>query len=105
MGAILGALGFAMSLLAIWFTTEALRRADSNSDALIRPHIRDIKFRLENNRNLLAELDNRMTDLERQVKIAKAENLDAGHLTEQVETIKYGLDQARSFKPSAVYNA
>ncbi len=105
MGAVLGGLGFAMPLLAIWFTTEALRRADSKSDMLIRPHVRALKLSLANNRALLTELDTRLADIERQVKVARANRQEAVQLVDQVEGIKYGLDKARNFKPTAIYNA
>lgn len=105
MGAVLGVLGFMMSLLAIWFTTEALRRADDKSDLLIRPHVRDLKLRLAANKELLTELDNRLADIERQVKVAKANRQESAELMQQVDAVKYGLDKARSFKPTSVYNA
>jgi len=105
MGAILGSLAFVMAFVAIWITTEALRRADGKGDALIRPYVRDIKSRLAENRSLLAELDSRLADIERQVDILKADRQGSAELAEQVGVVRYGLDQARRFSPSNVFNA
>jgi len=105
MGAILGSLAFIMALVSVWITAEALRRADGKGDALIKPYVRDIKARLANNRMLLAELDSRLVNIERQVEILKSDRQGADGLAEQVDAVRYGLEQARSFKPSNVYNA
>ena len=105
MGAVLGALAFIMAFGAIWITAEALRRADGKGDALIKPYVRDIKAQLADNRMLLAELDSRLVNIERQVDILKSDHQGTSHLAEQVDVVRYGLDQARSFKPSNVYNA
>ena len=105
MGAILGALGFIMAFAAIWFTTEALRRADGKGDALIRPYIRDIKSRLSDNQALLLELDKRLGAIERKVENLQHETHASSELQGQVEAVRYGVDQARNFQPSSIYNA
>jgi len=105
MGAVLGSLAFIMAFGSIWLTAEALRRVDSKGDALIKPYVRDIKARLADNRMLLAELDSRLVSIERQVEVLKSDHQGASDLAEQVDVVRYGLDQARSFKPSNVYNA
>jgi hypothetical protein len=105
MGVILGSLGIILSLAAIWMTSEALRRTDGKGEALIRPHVRDIKLRIADNQNLLTQLDNRLVDIERQIGVLKSDRLDTTGLAEQVDAVRYGLDKARSFRPSTVYNA
>jgi len=105
MGAILGALGFIMAFGAIWFTTEAIRRADGKGDALIRPYIRDIKSRMANNQTLLIELDKRLEAIERKVENIQYANHAPPDLQDQVEAMRYGIDQAKTFQPSSVYNA
>jgi len=105
MAVVLGTLAFIMSLGALWLTSEALRRSDGMGEALVRPHLREVKSRLADNTAMLHSIDVRLETLERQVKILMSVRQAPAELGEQTQAIRDTVEDVRRFDPSSVYHA
>jgi len=105
MAVVLGTLAFIMSLGALWLTSEALRRSDGMGEALVRPHLREVKSRLADNRATLHSIDVRLEKLEHQVKILMSVRRAPAELGEQTQAIRDAVEDVRRFDPSSVYHA
>jgi len=105
MAVVLGTLAFIMSLGALWLTSEALRRSDGLGEALVRPHLREVKSRLADNRATPHSIDVRLETIERQVKILMSANRAPAELVEQTQVMRDAVEDVRRFDPSSVYHA
>ena len=107
MTTVIAVLSFAMAFVAIWFTSEAVKRIDNNSDARLRPYFRKINQALDENRDavrtLLARLE-KLEKLEKQVRLLKL----AAEVPHPVETeaaaVHAGINQLQRFTPTVRLN-
>lgn len=105
-GTIFGVIGFIMSLVAIWFTTEAIRRVDKSGEGLIRPHLRAIKSKIGETNARISRLETRLENIEARMMSMFLEERKARDLTAQTEAIRKGVSEVRrNFQPTATYNA
>ena len=71
MFAVISVFAFAMAFVAIWFTSEAVKRLDYNHEALLRPYLRKINVALDEHREASKAMQARLEALEKQVRILK----------------------------------
>jgi hypothetical protein len=105
MGTVLAGLSMAIALISVWFTTEALRRADSHGESAIKPHLLNVNARIRENRSLIEEMDSRLRRIERQIEVLKIDNRAAHGLSEETKELRSTLEQARDFVPTRVMSA
>ncbi|NQV98848.1 MAG: hypothetical protein HQ483_04065 [Rhodospirillales bacterium] len=105
MGLVLACISLGVALIACWFTAEALRRAESNGDAVVKPHLRNVNARLRESRSLIDEMDSRLRRIERQVEVLKIDHRAAQGLDDQTRELRKTLDQARDFVPTRAMSA
>ncbi len=105
MGTVLACLSLAVALISVWFTSEALRRAESHGDAVVKPHLKNVHARIRESRSLLDEIDTRLRRVEQQVEVLKIDHRAAHEIENQTKEIRKNLDQARDFVPSRVMSA
>jgi len=105
MGTVLACLSLAVALISVWFTSEALRRAESHGDAVVKPHLKNVNARIRESRSLLDEIDSRLRRVEQQVEVLKIDHRGAQELDDQTKELRKTLDQARDFVPTRVMSA
>ncbi len=107
MASILGVLGFVMGFGAIWFTSEALKRADQFGDALVRPHVRKLQNKIAQQDDARKELDDRIAQLERQVHILKLERVASKSDADaaSAKNTEYDSTDQTDFTPSSIHAA
>lgn len=105
MGTVLACMSLAIALISVWFTAEALRRAESHGDAVVKPHLRNVNARIREGRSLIDEIDSRLRRIERQVEILKLDNHAAQGLDEQTKELRKSLDDVRDFVPTRAMSA
>ncbi len=105
MGTVLASLSLAVALISVWFTSEALRRAESHGDAVVKPHLRNVNARIQESRSLIDEIDSRLRRIEQQVEVLKIDHRAANALDDQTKDLRKSLDQARDFVPTRVMSA
>ena len=104
MTTVIAVLSFAMAFVAIWFTSEAVKRIDNNSDARLRPYFRKINQALDENRDAARAMQARLDKLEKQVRLLKL----AAELPHTVETeaaaVHAGINELQRFTPTVRLN-
>ena len=95
MGAILGSIAILISLTALWFAVEVLRRLDVRGDGLIRPHLRSFKVRLSETNRRISDLEGRLMQVEYRLTATRLESRAAHDLAEETRTIRHGLRRSR----------
>lgn len=106
MGTIMGVLGFIMSLAALWFTSEAIRRVDKSGEGLIRPHLRQIRSKINETNARISRLEARLEKTEARMLSLFIEERKARDLAAQTSAIRENLaDVQRNFEPTSTYNA
>ena len=105
MAIILACISLAIALISVWFTSEALRRAESHGDAVVKPHLRNVNARIREGRGMIDEIDSRLRRIERQVEILKIDHRAAQGLDEQTKELRNSLDEVRDFVPTRAMSA
>jgi len=104
MTTVIAVLSFAMAFVAIWFTSEAVKRIDNNSDARLRPYFRKINQALDENRDVARAMQARLEKLEKQVRLLKL----AAEVPHTVETeaaaVHAGISELQRFTPTVRLN-
>ena len=96
MGAILGSIAIVISLTALWFAVEVLRRLDARGEGLIRPHLRSFKVRLSETNRRISDLEARLTQVEHGLTATRLESRAARDLAEETRIIRLGLRRSRA---------
>lgn len=94
-GAALGAIAIVISLTALWFAAEALRRLDTRGDGMIRPHLRSLKVRLSETNARISDLEARLAQAENRLTATRMESRAARDLAEETRSIRHGLQRFR----------
>lgn len=105
MGTVLACISLAIALISVWFTSEALRRAESHGDAVVKPHLRAVNARIREGRTLMDEIDSRLRKVERQVEILKLDQRAAQDLKSQTQDLRQSVDEVRDFVPTRAMSA
>ena len=95
MGAILGTIAIVISLTALWFTVEILRRLDARGNGLVRPHLRNLKVRLSETNRRISDLEVRLAGVESRLTATRIESRAARDLAEETRAIRHGLRRSR----------
>ena len=95
MGAVLGTIAIVISLTALWFAVEVLRRVDARGDGLIRPHLRSLKVRLSETNRRISDLEVRLVQVENRLTATRLESRAARDLAEETRAIRHGLRRSR----------
>ena len=95
MGAVLGTIAIVISLMALWFTVEVLRRLDARGDGLVRPHLRSLKVRLLETNRRISDLEVRLVQVENRLTATRLESRAARDLAEETRAIRHGLPRSR----------
>ena len=95
MGAVLGTIAIVISLTALWFTVEVLRRLDARGDGLVRPHLRSLKVRLSESNRRISDLEVRLVQVENRLTATRLESRAARDLAEETRAIRHGLRRSR----------
>lgn len=104
MTTVIAVLSFAMAFVAIWFTSEAVKRVDNNSDARLRPYFRKINQALDENRDTVRAMHARLEKLEKQVRLLKLA-AEVPHTVEPEATaIHAGINELQRFTPNVRLN-
>lgn len=104
MTTVIAVLSFAMAFVAIWFTSEAVKRVDNNSDARLRPYFRKIDQALDNNRDAVRSLQARLEKLEKQVRLLKLA-AEVPHTVEaETAAVHAGVNELQRFTPTVRLN-
>jgi len=95
MGAVLGTIAIVISLTALWFAVEVLRRFDARGDGLVRPHLRSLKVRMSETNHRIRDLEVRLTQVDNRLKATRLESRAARDLAEETRAIRHGLLRSR----------
>ena len=95
MGAVLGTIAIVISLTALWFAVEVLRRVDARGDGLVRPHLRSLKVRLSETNHRIRDLEMRLAQVENRLTVTRLESRAARDLAEETRAIRHGLRRSR----------
>jgi len=95
MGTILGTIAIFISLTALWFAAEVIRRLDARGDGLMRPHIRGLKARWSETNRRINDLEVRLTQIESRLTATRLESRAARDLAEETRAIRHGLRRSR----------
>jgi len=95
MGAALGTIAIVISLTALWFAVEVLRRLDTRGDGMIRPHLRSLKVRLSETNARISDLESRLAQVETRLTATHMESRAARDLAEETRSIRHGLKRSR----------
>ena len=106
LGAILGSIAIVISLMALWFVAEVLKRMDARSDGLIRPHLKSFKSRLSETNRRVSDLEMRLAQVETLLSATRLESRAARDLAEETRVIRNGLRRSRiANKRTQAYHA
>jgi len=106
MGPVLGTIAIMISLTALWFTVEALRRIDLRGDGMVRPHVRGLKGRMAETNTRIGDLEARISQLETRLMATHMESRAARDLAEETRSIRHGLAKSRqAMQRVNTYNA
>ena len=106
MGAVLGTIAIVISLTALWFTVEVLRRLDARGESLVRPHLRSLKVRLSETNRRISDLEVRLGQVENRLTATRLESRAARDLAEETRAIRHGLRRSReSINRTQAYHA
>ncbi|GEM_PF-1471619 len=94
-GAVLGTIAIVISLTALWFTVEVLRRLDARGESLVRPHLRSLKVRLSETNRRISDLEVRLVQVENRLTATRLESRAARDLAEETRAIRHGLRRSR----------
>lgn len=95
MGATLGTIAIMISLTALWFTAEAVRRVDRRGDGILRPHMRTFKARLAETNSRIGDLEARLAQVETRLLAIRMESRAARDLADETRSIRDGLQRSR----------
>ena len=95
MGAVLGAIAIVISLIALWFIAEILRRVDARGEGLARPHLKGIKVRLSETNHRISDLEMRLAQVENRMNATWLESRTSRDLAEETRAIQHGLRRSR----------
>lgn len=100
MTAVIGVLAFVMAFGAIWFTSEAVKRVDTRNDAMLRPHFRKINAAIDENRDALRSLQDRLAKLEKQVHILRLNAELPSAVAEESAALRSAFGNPQHFTPT-----
>jgi len=104
MTTVIAILSFAMAFGAIWFTSEAVKRVDNNSDARLRPHFNKINKALDENRDAIRVLHARLEKLEKQVHLLKLVGEVPQTIEAEATAVHAGINELQRFTPTVRLN-
>lgn len=104
MTTVIAVLSFAMAFVAIWFTSEAVKRVDNNSDARLRPYFGKINKALDDNRDAVRALHARLEKLEKQVHLLKLAAAVPHTVEPEAAAIHAGINELQRFTPNVRLN-
>lgn len=104
MTTVIAVLSFFMAFVAVWFTSEAVKRTDNNHDARLRPYIGKINRALDENRDAVRALHGRLEKLEKQVHLLKLAHAVPQSVERDADAIHAGIDQLQRFAPNVRLN-
>ena len=102
---ILASLSLALALISVWFTAQALSRAESHGDTIVKPHIRLLNARIKSDRSVVDDIDRRLRRIEREIQVLKIDSHTTQNLKAQTRGIREAVDDKRKFIPSRVMTA
>ena len=105
MAILFGVLGLVLALLAMWLTTQAIKRIEATGAVLVNPYVRRLETTLNETRTALAKAEERIANLEHQVYILKFERHAQAQTPEDNATNRRRIGEAQNFTPTSVYNA
>ena len=94
-GIILGTIAIMISLMALWFAAEAIRRLDARGQGLMRPHLRGLKARWSETNHRINDLEVRLAQIESRLTATRLESRAARDLAEETRAIRHGLRRSR----------
>jgi hypothetical protein len=104
MFAVMSVISIAMAFVAIWFTSEALKRLDFNHEALLRPYLRKINAALDEHREASRAMQARLEALEKQVRILKLHAEMPQAAAHEVAAAQPVIGELQRFTPSVRLN-
>ncbi len=104
MTTVIAVLSFAMAFGAIWFTSEAVKRTDNNSDVRLRPYFARVNKALDENREAVRALHARLEKVERQMQLMKLAHEVPQALERESAAIHAGINELQRFAPNVRLN-
>ena len=104
MFAVISVISIAMAFVAVWFTSEAVKRLDFNHEALLRPYLRKINAALDEQREAGRAMQARLETLEKQVRILKLRAETPQASIHEAPAVQPVVGELQRFTPSIRLN-
>ena len=86
MSIVLGTMALFVALVALWFSTESMKRGSSQNEALLKAHVKPVTESLRETNKAINELGKRIGVMETGVKVLIAKRTSAEDALMDLET-------------------
>ena len=95
MSILIGTFALFVALVALWFSTESLKRGSSQNVALLKAHVKPVTQSLKETNKAITELAKRLGVMETDVKVLIAKQTSAQDALMDLETRTAAEDKER----------